>query len=664
MFWVLARFRVLVGFCIVLVVFALGVLLLVPSPVGTAGEFDQLLDEATQRGVQVDAARSRNQAAEASVRKAWSKFLPSIRAQGEFGHNKNDAFGRFKGIGRNSYDNSQYGISSNLPLYRGGAHYYGLKQAQAMAVAEGYSFKETRQLLLLDTARAILGVIRDREIVRLQRENRVIVRSILKTTESQFEGGEATRTDIDLAQDQFTAAQSVYAQALDLLHQNETEFQRLIGRSPGRLSVPKGVFQRLPKSLHEATLLAEQDNPQLLAALKRADAAQHSLKASYSKFLPSVDLNMDYTEERFHGVEADDESDFSVKLNFSVPLFQPDALPASEESRHVAEQRQYEARDARYTAKAMAKVAWNSYQTARKRYHLALRRIRAAASAAKGMRRELEVGQRTVLDVLDTQERLVQAKVGAANAKFERYMAAHLLLSSVGQLDVRSTGVTEIETYLDAAANNVGKPLKSGQQKKWKRAQTDKIKTQKTTDRAALPVKGDRGQGRDLPWTSRTAAFGASFLKRVAKIDLPVLKGGEERPLAAPVKKAPVAVKSPVEKKTPVLRKSIYSNNTVTQDDEIVTGALPWAVPDGEGSPPKAFSVHQIPLPLKKSLDVEGEKPSVLQEEEEFPDTWQNRFAVWWNSGVDQVIGPDKGPRPVLVPLEEYHKKRAGLGDE
>ncbi len=416
--------------------------------------------------------------------------------------------------------------------------------------------------------------------------------------------------------------------------------------------------------MHEATLLAEQDNPQLLAALKRADAAQHSLKASYSKFLPSVDLNMDYTEERFHGVEADDESDFSVKLNFSVPLFQPDALPASEESRHVAEQRQYEARDARYTAKAMAKVAWNSYQTARKRYHLALRRIRAAASAAKGMRRELEVGQRTVLDVLDTQERLVQAKVGAANAKFERYMAAHLLLSSVGQLDVRSTGVTEIETYLDAAANNVGKPLKSGQQKKWKRAQTDKIKTQKTTDRAALPVKGDRGQGRDLPWTSRTAAFGASFLKRVAKIDLPVLKGGEERPLAAPVKKAPVEVKSPVEKKTPVLRKSIYSNNTVTQDDEIVTGALPWAVPDGEGSPPKAFSVHQIPLPLKKSLDVEGEKPSVLQEEEEFPDTWQNRFAVWWNSGVDQVIGPDKGPRPVLVPLEEYHKKRAGLGDE
>ncbi len=685
--------------------------MLSPYSSGNADEFDGLMGEAIERGTSIDAARARHDAAEASVQKAWSKFLPSIKAHSEFGYNRNNAFGQIKGLGRDHYDNSQIGVSANLPLYRGGANYYGLKEARDNASAEGFSLEDVRQMLLLNTARAILGIIRDREIVSLQRENRTIVGTILQTTERRFDGGEATRTDIELSRDQYTAAQSVYTQAIDNLQQNEAEFERLIGRKPGRLRPPRGIYARLPKSLADAIALAEQQNPQLLAAGKRASAARHALSASYSKFLPNVDLNMDYTEDRYHGITSDDESDFSVKLKFSMPLYQPDAVPAQDESRHVSRQRQYEERDARYQVRAMATVAWRSFHAARKQYRLSLSRIKAAEAAARGMRRELDAGQRTVLDVLDTQERLVEARVQAASAKYESYMSAHLLLSAVGELDVYSQQDGDLSEYVNAAAKTYKKT--GGKKRKHRPLNTDwKLKeaalkrrygetTGAVKERGKSSVKATDKKIVLAPWAKKTVATGKAFVKRieVARIALPKLKPvaiPEKALVKKPVVLSPLRVKKPVllEKAKPskkpvvdpetsieLMRKGIYTKRKLRRDDQILTGALP----DKEGEARKttrvkrvgALRYHNIPLPKRKLRRGDARQTEVARREdgaepdpvvtgaigervEEYPDTYNNRMAIWWNK-IDSALGTRPKNNIKLIPLDDYYAKRKAV---
>lgn len=688
MYRVLAPFRFLIFSFSLSVIVISGMMIFASSQLGFADDFDHLMGKAVERGTQIDAARSRKSAAEASVRRAWTKFLPSIRGYGDFAANRNNALGRFKGLNRNSYDSSQYGVSATLPIYRGGENYYGLKEARANAKAERHNFEETKQSLLLDTARAILGIIRDREVVSLQRKNREIVKQIVRSTEQRYQGGEATKTDIELAQDQYTSAQSVYTQSLDNLHQSEVDFKRLIGRAPGPLYLPKAIHNRLPKNLREAVALAEEQNPQLLAALMRSKAAEHAVSGSYSQFLPSVDLKMDYTEDRYHGIESNDESDFSVKLNFSVPLFQPEAFPANQESRHVSNQRKYEARDARYTAKAMAKIAWNSYHTAKKRYGLALSRIKASRAAARGMRRELQAGQRTVLDVLDTQERLVQAMVQAENAQFERYMAAHLLLSAVGRLDVQSAGNDEYITYTHAA-----KKLRQRRERSQNKWRLRDAQLQKKTS-PALIKKGVRAskiaaaQPLDLPWYTRVSYNGSAYVKRslTRKLALPIMKsrllksdGLAVKPLVKPAYVLPPKGEAPkqnirikpeqkvIDKR--FLRNGIYSKFQDFQADKIITGSVssfPKKQSVRLAKKFKAFAVHKIPVPLKKKWDDEEIITGSINKTthgsgtlvEEYPDTFQNRFAVWWNKGVDKLIGPAGKPQPVLIPLDEYHKRR------
>ncbi len=563
---VLRRFYILITSLVMVLIFASGVLLFGQPRLSLADEFDDLLGEAVTQGTQVDAARSRKDAAESSIRKAWSKFLPSINARGEFGHSRDNALGRMRG-GRSNYDSSEYGVSATLPIYRGGENYYGLKEARANAKAEGHSYKETKQLLLLETARAILGIIRDREIVSLQRQNQRNVASILEITQSRYRGGEATRTDIAIAEDQYTAAQSVYTQAVDNLRSNETEFLRIIGRKPGRLSLPKGLERKLPRSLNQAIALAQEQNPQLLAALFRSKAAQHSVKASYSGILPKVDLNMDYTEERYHGENLGDESDLTVKLNFTVPLFQPEALATTQVSKHVSEQRKHEARDARLSAKAMATIAWRSFHTAKKRHRLGLVRIKAARAAARGMRRELEAGQRTVLDVLDTQERLVQARVGAAEAKYEKYMSAHLLLSSIGELDV---GTEAVDGYGDYVRLAEKKQKSDGQWRQSslhktviKQAKAEKNITPKTDKKTQLAALG--GHKIELPeklisepWTTNAVATEKSF-SEPEEMKLTALPKLKERPAVIIDEGDPVTetVKKSVIEKTVIVKPAV-----------------------------------------------------------------------------------------------------------
>lgn len=660
-----------------------------PTGLGVADEFTDLLGEAVEQGTQVDAARSRKDAAESSVRKAWSKFLPSVNAYGDFGHTRNNALGRFKN-NRNSYDSSEYGVSASLPIYRGGTNYYGLKEAKANAKAEGHSFVETKQVLLLDTVRSILGIIRDREIVQLQRKNQTIVGSILRTTKSRYDGGEATRTDIAIAEDQYFAAQSVLTQAVDNLNTNETEFARIVGRKAGRLPLPRGLPSRLPKSLNEAIALAEQQNPQLLAAIFRSEAADHSLKASYGGFLPSVDLNLDYKEERYHGEAIDDDSDLTVKLNFTVPLFKPEALSTSQVNRHVSKQRKFEARDARLTAKAMATVAWRSYHAAQKRYRLGLVRIGAAQKASKGMRRELEAGQRTVLDVLDTQERLVQARVQASSAKFERYMSAHLLLSAIGRLDASTSNVNDLKKYIPSKRRKV---LTNSE---WKTAYTPakKIKRQvasknypKTinTKLASIKRRYSPGAGKIPVLPVLKTRYVQKTIKSMPKRVVPALRPEHIVPAARPTKT--IKVLPTDEQKNNLMRKGIYSklkSKKRRSSDEIITGSLRDETVDiplpkrADGQKYKAiegpkmavfqkqyqaFSVHKIPLPVKKPLIVGSISSNVkvkagAKKSEEFPDTYQNRFAVWWNDKVDKVIGPSGKAKPVLVGADRYRKSR------
>src|SRR6266446_5305988 len=64
--------------------------------------------------------------------------------------------------------------------------------------------------------------------------------------------------------------------------------------------------------------------------------------------------------------------------------------------------------------------------------------VRAAGVALEGVRKEAQGGQRTTVDVLNSQQDLISAKARLIGAQRDRVIASYTLLSAIGRLDVKT----------------------------------------------------------------------------------------------------------------------------------------------------------------------------------------------------------------------------------
>ena len=64
--------------------------------------------------------------------------------------------------------------------------------------------------------------------------------------------------------------------------------------------------------------------------------------------------------------------------------------------------------------------------------------VKAATVALQGVQREASGGQRTTVDVLNSQADLIQAKARLIGAQRDRVIASYTLLSAIGHLDVKT----------------------------------------------------------------------------------------------------------------------------------------------------------------------------------------------------------------------------------
>lgn len=140
----------------------------------------------------LDAERARQRATDEQVPQALSGWRPTVVANGDAGveyNNTNTA----KSAGT---EPAGLSIELNQPLFRGFRTINQTKAAEANVRAGRETLLSVEQQLLFDSASVFVDVIRDREIVRLRRKNVAFLSEQLRASNSRFEVGEITRTDV------------------------------------------------------------------------------------------------------------------------------------------------------------------------------------------------------------------------------------------------------------------------------------------------------------------------------------------------------------------------------------------------------------------------------------------------------------------------------------
>lgn len=355
------------------------------------------------------------------------------------------------------------GVSAQLlvPVYSGGAVRNSIAAAKERVEAGQADLRNTESTLFAQVVAAYMDVLRTEALVALATNNIAVLRTNLEATSDRFQIGDLTITDVAQSRSRLAVAEGDLQSAeANLIAARET-YIRLVGNEPGELEAPPPL-PGLPATVGDAIVAALENNPNLDAAKLRAEAAGYDTKAAGAGRLPTVGLFVNGEYSDFFGtlggpVAADfvqSEKTANAGVRVTIPLFQG-GLPA-------AQKRQAGARESAALEDVIAaerqiiaetRSTYANWQAANGVIKSAQAAVEAAELSLEGVRAENSIGNRQILDVLNAEQELVNARAQLVTARRNAYVAGFNLLALMGRAEARDLNLDTGGVLYDPTIN-------------------------------------------------------------------------------------------------------------------------------------------------------------------------------------------------------------------
>lgn len=327
-------------------------------------------------------------------------------------------------------------LQASQPLYSGGRTAAQDEAARLAAEAALERRRDTGGKIILAALTATLDLKRDRETLRLSETNHQALAQARDDVAKRLKAGEATRTDLAQADARVAEARANLRRAQAQRASSEISLERLIGTLPADLEIAWPASLPLAKSRAEAIAQSARA-PAPLAAAQQALAAAAQVKAAAAERMPKLSLDgraatQDNTEFGYERL-----STWAVQLKLEVPLYTGGRVSnrISEASARASSAR-YLAEDAEALYAETAAREWELMQADQDVIEATNSQLAAAELALDGIKKELAVGSRTTLDLLDAERDLLAAQVSHVGAERDRAVTAFRLLAACGRLEL------------------------------------------------------------------------------------------------------------------------------------------------------------------------------------------------------------------------------------
>jgi TolC family type I secretion outer membrane protein len=418
----------------------------------SAQSLEEALAAAYSTNPQLLSERARLRATDEQVAQALSGWRPTVEVQSSAGLSRFSSSGggssgritipgttttvQTGGVsssGTQTLRSHSYGLSVTQPLYRGGRTVAQTAQAESIVRAERATLVATEQTVLLNAATAYMDVLRDEALLRLQIDNEQILRQQLQAVEAQFRFGTAIETDVQLARSRLATAVSGRQTAEGNLATSRESYEQFVGEPPQRLSAPRRR-PPVPATLDLTKRLAATSNPTVIAADFTRQAAIDSVRVVRGQLLPQISLNGQ--ADRSVSAQSVDRTtdDLSVTAQVTVPLYEGGQVYSQvREAQQTVAQRTHDLDAARRQAVQTAGAAWDAWQSARATILSNEEAVRAEEAALRGIQAQYRAGTRSIIDVLNEQQVLLNNRINLVAAQRNEAVAAFQIAVAVGR---------------------------------------------------------------------------------------------------------------------------------------------------------------------------------------------------------------------------------------
>ena len=337
------------------------------------------------------------------------------------------------------------GVDLSYPLFNGGSVRNAVRAAETRVEAGRATLRAVEGDVFTEAVAAYMDVIRDRAIVELNANNVRVLTTNLQATSDRFEIGDLTRTDVAQSEARLQIGRANLATAQGRLTSSEENYRRVIGKRPGPLSPPPPL-PPLPATSDEAARIALANNPDLISITRQTTAAGLDVRVARAGRLPTISsvVSGNYVNSLggAEGTLPRTGTETSAGLNARIPLYQGGLPAARIRQAQAAEGQLLEQTIATERAVVAAtRSAFANYRAAQNAIASNDVAVRANELALEGARAERSVGTRTVLDVLNAEQELLNSQVALVTARRDAYVAGFQLLNAMGQAEADDLGL-------------------------------------------------------------------------------------------------------------------------------------------------------------------------------------------------------------------------------
>ncbi len=338
-------------------------------------------------------------------------------------------------VNSRSFNRHGYTATLNQNLFQGFMTVNQVKQLDYTSRARYFEYLAAAEQQSLEASRTFIDVVRYSKLVEIAEDNYAIHKGIYEQILQRVTQGVGRRVDLEQINGRLGLAESNLINEISNLHDVSARYARIVGEAPpAELKLPMLDLGLVPAA-DQVMPLADKQNPTLLAARSFYRAAEADVRVRRGAFSPTLDLRAtkDVTNNE-DGIKGRN-SQQAVELVLNMNLFRGGAdrarLASSAERQSEAEALGIKAcRDMRQ----QVSIAYNDVSKLTSQLDSLRQHQLSTEKARDAYRRQFDIGQRTLLDLLDSENELFDARRELINAELNQQLAIYRVLGESGRL--------------------------------------------------------------------------------------------------------------------------------------------------------------------------------------------------------------------------------------
>ena len=390
-----------------------------------ASDLNSIYQLARTNDAQILASEASLEAAREAKPIARSELLPQIFVSGA-------------GTGvtsrqQDSWNRTEAAADLSQPLYDRGA-YMGYKQADHIVGQAEALYHGDEQTLIMRVSEAYFGVLASEDDVTFSKaETRAILKQLDQATQ-RYDVGLIPITDVHESQARYDGARSAQILAETELQNSREVLREIIGKDPGKLAKLKEKIPLIgpkPANIKHWTTTALKNNPDVIAAEEEVRIAEKEVEVIRSGHYPTADVvagASTYNDSGRRDVFVNNDDDARIGLRLNIPVYTGGRVT------HSTRQARSRLRAARSRLEAAKRSVTRNSNDAYRGILSGISQVEAlrattvsTQSALAATQAGYEVGNRTLVDVLNSQRDVFRADSALAQSRYQ-YVLNHLRL--------------------------------------------------------------------------------------------------------------------------------------------------------------------------------------------------------------------------------------------